>query len=201
MNSHIKTGITALLERHHRGNVHTCTSNYVRNKTVSLFIYFLLIVNAELVFFLFRYNLAVSGFLIVRYVLMHFSADPTLTCHEAANVIVTDDVTFGSHDVSLTPHFLRFPPANSPLGFAILFVFRQALYESVPISYMNFRAQIVFNPYLTVHTKFNYYSWIPLNGRPTAVNRRNSAIYGLKCKRRIVAFKWSVSRRKRKRKG
>ena len=78
-------------------------------------------VNAELVFFLFRYNLAVSGFLIVRYVLIHFSA--TLTCHEAANVIVTDDVTFGSHDVSLTPHFLRFPPANSPLGFAILFVF------------------------------------------------------------------------------
>ena len=53
----------------------------------------------------------------------------------------------------------------------------------------------MFNPYPTIHTKIDDYTSMTLKGSFTAENRAISAIYGSKCKRKIVAFQWSNRRR------
>ena len=65
------------------------------------------------------------------------------TSYAAANVTVTDDVTFGSHAYSVIPYFLRCPLGDVSLTSPYILL-RQALYETVPILDTNFGAQFPF---------------------------------------------------------
>ena len=65
--------------------------------------------------------------------------------------------------------------------------FREAAYEYYRT---NFVMQNLLNPYLPVHTNIGVYSSMILDARHTAKNCSISAIDGLKCKRKIMAFQW-----------
>ena len=61
------------------------------------------------------------------------------------------------------------------------------------------RYSLLLNNHLPVHTNINDYSSMILDARHAAENRSTSAVYGLKCKRKSVAFQWYNRRRNRTR--